>query len=89
MAKEDFSIHRSMSVDTPPSFIGASGLATSLSPEQLSGFLTKKNKGGKRGTLPKQATNVLKAWLFQHLVVCLRCSSELVMLFENKRALRF
>eukprot|EP00111_Clytia_hemisphaerica_P017870 TCONS_00052864-protein len=65
--KEDFSIHRSMSVDTP-SFIGAAGLATPMSPEQLTGFLTKKNKGGKRGTLPKVATNVLKAWLFQHLV---------------------
>ena len=38
--------------------------------ELTSGFLSKKNKCGKRGVLPKQATNVLKAWLFQHLVVC-------------------
>lgn len=33
------------------------------------GFLSKKGKSSKRGVLPKQATNVLKAWLFQHLVV--------------------
>lgn len=39
--------------------------------ELTSGFLSKKNKCGKRGVLPKQATNVLKAWLFQHLVVCM------------------
>ena len=40
-----------------------------------SGFLSKKSKGGKRGVLPKQATNVLKGWLFQHLVVCLQPKS--------------
>ena len=31
-------------------------------------FLGKKNKN-KRGVLPKQATQVMKSWLFQHIVV--------------------
>lgn len=64
--KEDFAINRSSSFDDTQI---ASGDLEGMTVEQLtSGFLTKKNKGGKRGTLPKQATNVLKAWLFQHLV---------------------
>ena len=66
-SKETFPSNRSASIDDT-SFVG--GSLNSFSVEQLtSGFLSKKNKGGKRGTLPKKATNVLKAWLFQHLVV--------------------
>ena len=65
--KEEFGITRSVSIDTtgfPP------GQSNEMSIEQLtSGFLSKKSKGGKRGTLPKSATSVLKGWLFQHLVV--------------------
>ena len=30
---------------------------------------TKKNQGKKRGIFPKAATNIMKAWLFQHLTV--------------------
>lgn len=65
-SESEIDIQRSLSVDS------GSGLQLHgvLTVEQLtSGFLSKKNKGGKRGTLPKSATNVLKAWLFQHLVV--------------------
>ena len=36
--------------------------------ELTSGFLSKKKQMGKRGVLPKQATNVMKQWLFQHLI---------------------
>ena len=30
-----------------------------------------KRKQKKRGIFPKMATNIMKAWLFQHLTVCL------------------
>lgn len=66
-SKETFPSNRSISIDEA-TFVG--GSLNNFSVEQLtSGFLTKKNKPGKRGTLPKKATNELKAWLFQHLVV--------------------
>lgn len=66
-SKETFSSNRSISVDEA-NFVGSS--LNNYSVEQLtSGFLTKKSKASKRGTLPKKATNELKAWLFQHLVV--------------------
>ena len=62
--KEVFPMSRSASLDEAGFSLNA------FSVQQLtSGFLTKKTKGGKRGTLPKKATNELKAWLFQHLVV--------------------
>ena len=30
-----------------------------------------KRKQKKRGIFPKMATNIMKAWLFQHLTVCI------------------
>ena len=40
-----------------------------------------KNSKQKRGVLPKQATQVMKSWLFQHIVV--RCS-HLQIVVNNK-----
>ena len=33
----------------------------------------------KRGIFPKSATNIMRAWLFQHLTVCSACSLLLQM----------
>ena len=70
-SKETLPSSQSISIDEA-TLVGSS--LNNFSVEQLTnGFLTKKNKAGKRGTLPKKATNELKAWLFQHLVVSYFC----------------
>lgn len=69
--ENDLTITRSASTscETPCSSSVNPEPMGSLSVNDLtSGFLSKKNKCGKRGVLPKHATNILKAWLFQHLV---------------------
>ena len=38
--------------------------------------LEKKKHNNKRGIFPKHATNIMKAWLFQHLVVS-TCGNQL------------
>ena len=45
--------------------------STPTSPgDELLGLMSDKKKNiNKRGIFPKHATNVMKAWLFQHLVV--------------------
>lgn len=37
---------------------------------------TSGSKRQKRGILPKQATSVMRAWLFQHLVVSIFCENQ-------------
>ena len=47
---------------------------------------SKNNKKSKRGILPKQATNIMKQWLFQHIVVSVICFFiyfELILLFNS------
>lgn len=45
-----------------------SALAGHLSSDDEDGNDKKKSK---RGVLPKSATQVMKSWLFQHIVVCI------------------
>jgi len=63
---QQHSMLRSMSTDSISSS-GSQEHFMSVS-ELTTGFLSKKNKAGKRGVLPKSSTSVLKGWLFQHLV---------------------
>lgn len=36
-------------------------------------FGSKKKRQPKRGILPKHATSVMRSWLFQHLIVRIKC----------------
>lgn len=44
------------------------GCGTTTSSHSVSHSSARKGRQ-KRGVLPKQATNIMRAWLFQHLVV--------------------
>lgn len=46
------------------------GCGTTTSSHSVSHSSARKGRQ-KRGVLPKQATNIMRAWLFQHLVVSL------------------
>lgn len=60
-------ISNSMNVGSPPEITVPSTVPL---PALDSPTETPERKRTKRGVLPKQATNIMKTWLFQHLVVC-------------------
>jgi hypothetical protein len=60
--------------NTPLSQIGCNELNNDILANNIDfdDDLSSKRKT-KRGILPKNATNIMKQWLFQHIVVCFLC----------------